>query len=102
MARPLRPEYPGAVYYISSVGNRGQSVFQNSDDGNAWIEVLEGVCGRFGCRCFGYCLMSDGYHLVIETPNPNLSKTIRQFKRRLHPALKQTARYRRPRFPGKI
>ena len=78
MARPLRPEYAGAVYYISSVGNRGQSVFQNSADGNAWIEVLEGVCGRFGCRCFGYCLMSDGYHLVIETPNPNLSKAIRQ------------------------
>ena len=78
MARPLRPEYAGAVYYISSVGNRGQSVFQNSADGNAWIEVLEGVCGRFGCRCFGYCLMSDGYHLVIETPKPNLSKAIRQ------------------------
>ncbi len=78
MARPLRPEYAGAVYYISSVGNRGQSVFQNSADGNAWVEVLEGVCGRFDCRCFGYCLMSDGYHLVIETPKPNLSKAIRQ------------------------
>lgn len=78
MARPLRPEYAGAVYYVSSVGNRGQSVFQNSADGNAWIEILEGVCGRFGCRCFGYCLMSDGYHLVIETPKPNLSKAIRQ------------------------
>ncbi len=78
MARPLRPEYAGAVYYISSVGNRGQSVFQNSADGNAWVEVLEGVCGRFDCRCFGYCLMSDGYHLVIKTPKPNLSKAIRQ------------------------
>ena len=78
MARPLRPEYAGAIYYVSSVGNRGQSVFQNSADGNAWIEILEGVCGRFGCRCFGYCLMSDGYHLVIETPKPNLSKAIRQ------------------------
>ena len=78
MARPLRPEYAGAVYYVSSVGNRGQSVFQNSADGNAWIEILEGVCGRFECRCFGYCLMSDGYHLVIETPKPNLSKAIRQ------------------------
>ena len=78
MARPLRPEYAGAVYYLCSVGNRGQSVFQNSADGNAWIETLEGVCGRFGCRCFGYCLMSDRYHLVIETPKPNLSKAIRQ------------------------
>ncbi len=78
MARPLRPQYAGAVYYVSSVGNRGQSVFQNSDDGNAWLDTFEGVCKRFGCRCFGYCLMSDGYHLVIETPKPNLSKTIRQ------------------------
>ena len=102
MARPLRPEYAGAVYYVSSVGNRGQRVFQNSADGNAWIEILEGVCGRFGCRCFGYCLMSDGYHLVIETPKPNLSKAIRQLNGVLHPALKQAAQYRRPRFPGKI
>ena len=78
MARPLRPEYAGAVYYVSSVGNRRQSVFQNSTDGNAWIEILERVCGRFECRCLGYCLMSDGYHLVIETPKPNLSKAIRQ------------------------
>ncbi|MCY4262788.1 MAG: transposase [Candidatus Dadabacteria bacterium] len=78
MARPLRPEYTGAIYYVSSVGNRGQRVFQNSADGNAWIEILDGVCERFGCRCFGYCLMSDGYHLVIETPKPNLSKAIRQ------------------------
>ena len=78
MARPLRPEYAGAVYYVSSAGNRGQSIFQNSADGNGWIEILEGICGRFGCRCFGYCLMSDGYHLVIETPKPNLSKSIRQ------------------------
>ncbi len=78
MARPLRPEYTGAIYYVSSVGNRGQNVFQNSADGNAWIEILDGVCERFGCRCLGYCLMSDGYHLVIETPKPNLSKAIRQ------------------------
>ena len=78
MARTLRPEYAGGIYYVSSVGNRGQSVFQNSADGNAWIEILEGVCRRFGCRCFGYCLMSDGYHLVIETPKSNLSKAIRQ------------------------
>ena len=78
MARPLRPEYAGAVYYVSSVGNRGQSVFQSSADGNAWIEILKGVCERFGCRCLGYCLMSDGYHLVLETPKPNLSKAIRQ------------------------
>ena len=78
MARPLRPEYAGALYYISSVGNRGQSVFQNSADGSAWIEILEGICGRFGCSCLGYCLMPDRYHLVIETLRPNLSKVIRQ------------------------
>ncbi len=78
MARPLRPEYAGAVYYISSKGNRGQSVFQNSADGNAWIDILEGVCRRFTCNCLAYCLMPDGYHLVIETPKPNLSKSIRQ------------------------
>ncbi len=53
-------------------------MFQSSTDGTVWIEVLEGVCKRFECRCLGYCLMSDGYHLIIETRHANLSKSIRQ------------------------
>ncbi len=78
MTRPLRPEYPKALYYVCSAGNRGQSVFQSRDDANIWIELLQWVCERFGCCCFGYCLMPTEYHLIIKTPEPNLSKAIRQ------------------------
>ncbi len=78
MARPLRLEYPEALYYVSSAGNRGQSVFQSRDDATIWIDLLQWVCERFSCRCFGYCLMPVDYHLVVSTSEPNLSKVIRQ------------------------
>lgn len=78
MARPLRVEYAGALYYLSSAGNRGETVFRDSADGEAWTEILGRTCGRFGWKCLCYCLMSDRYHLVVETPRPNLSKAMRQ------------------------
>ena len=71
-------EYAGAVYYLSSAGNRGEKVFRDSEDGEAWTEILGRVCERFGWKCLCYCLVSDRYHLVVETPRPNLSKAMRQ------------------------
>lgn len=78
MVRPLRIEYAGALYYLSAAGNRGENVFRDSADASDWIEVLGNVCGRFGWKCVCYCLMSDRYHLVAETPRPNLSRAMRQ------------------------
>lgn len=78
MARPLRIEFPGAVYYISTSGNAGRNIFQDAKDGQMWLEVFESVCKRFSWICYSFCLMTDHYHLIIETPEPNLSKGMRQ------------------------
>lgn len=78
MARPLRIEFPGAVYYLISYGNGGQNVFLDSHDGQEWLKVFENVCKRFKWICYAYCLMGNHYELVIETPEPNLSKGMRQ------------------------
>ena len=78
MARPLRIEFPGAVYFITSVGNQNQNVFLDSDDGKSWIDVFERVCERFGWRCYAFCLLGSRYMIVVETPEPNLSKGMRQ------------------------
>ena len=78
MARPLRVEYAGAVYHVTSRGNRGQWIYDGDDDRRMFLAVLDGVVGRFGWFCHGYCLMSNHYHLIIETPDPNLSRGMRQ------------------------
>lgn len=78
MARPLRIEFPDACYFLTSRGNSGQPVFLNSDDGKLWIDIFESVCRRFQWICHAYCLMGNHYHLVIETPKPNLSAGMRQ------------------------
>ena len=78
MARPLRLEFPGAVYFITTKGNGNQNVFLDSDDAEKWLTVFENVCQRFGWICYAYCLMGNHYMIVIETPKPNLSKGMRQ------------------------
>ena len=78
MARPLRIEFSGAVYFIVSKGNASQKIFLGSGDATSWLEVFKNVCKRFGWICYSYCLMSDRYMIVIETPKPNLSKGMRQ------------------------
>ena len=74
MTRPLRIEYDGAVYHVTSRGNAGQNVFVNDQDREAFLEVLCDTVERFGWICHAYCLMSNHYHLLIETPSANLSR----------------------------
>jgi len=78
MARPLRIEFPDALYFITSSGNAGQNVFLDSGDGELWLEVFENVCNRFGWVCYAYCLLGNHYLTVFETPEPNLSRGMRQ------------------------
>ena len=78
MARPLRIEFPGAVYFITSIGNQNQNVFLDSEDAKSWIDVFERVCDRFGWKCYAFCLMGNRYMIVVETPEANLSKGMRQ------------------------
>ncbi len=78
MARPLRLEYSGAVYHVTSRGNARQDIVLNDRDRPLFLDRLAHVIDRFGWRCHAYCLMDNHYHLVIETPQPNLSRGMRQ------------------------
>ncbi|HHN66033.1 MAG TPA: addiction module toxin RelE [Nitrospirae bacterium] len=78
MARPLRIEFEGAVYHITSRGNERKDIFQDDEDRKTFLDILQKVILRYNWLCHAYCLMSNHYHLVIETPEGNLSKGMRQ------------------------
>jgi len=77
MARPLRVEYEGAVYHITSRGNSGERIFFIDSDRGAFLKILAQAVERYGWLCHAYCLMTNHYHLLIETPNANLSRGMR-------------------------
>ena len=74
MARLLRIEYPGALYHLTSRGDRQEAIFDDDQDRTAFLNVLNEVVSRFRWRCHAYCLMGNHYHLMIETPEANLTK----------------------------
>jgi len=78
MARPLRLEFDGALYHVTSRGNAREEIFDEDGDRKAFLEILGKVVDRFNWLCHAYCLMDNHYHLVIETPEANLSKGMRQ------------------------
>ena len=78
MARPLRIEYPGALYHVTSRGNAKTKIFVDDSDHKAFLAVLGFVVKRFNWLCHAYCLMGNHYHLLIETPEANLSRGMRQ------------------------
>lgn len=78
MARPLRVEYPGAVYHVTSCGNGGEDVFLEDGDRLVFLEILSKTADRYGWLCHAYCLMGNHYHLLLETPDANLSRGMRQ------------------------
>jgi len=78
MARPLRIEYPGAVYHVTARGNVGQAIFLDDEDRKSFLLILGSVVERFNWLCHAYCLMTNHYHLLIETPDANLSQGMRQ------------------------
>src|SRR3989338_416655 len=77
MARPLRIEYTGAFYHITSRGNERKNIFTNEYDFKKFLEYLEAANKRYRAVIHIYCLMSNHYHLLIETPLGNLSQIMR-------------------------
>ena len=77
MARPLRIEYEGAVYHITSRGNARKSIFRDDADRKLLLDILARVNERYTWICHAYCLMTNHYHLVIETRRANLSQGMR-------------------------
>ena len=82
MARPLRLSFPGAVYHVTSRGNARHDIVADDRDRSQWLSFLAHVDDRNGWLCHEYCLMDNHYHLVIETPKPNLSIGMRQLNGR--------------------
>jgi putative transposase len=77
MARPLRIEYPGAFYHVTSRGNEQKDVFRSKKDREQFLSYLETAVVRYGAVIHAYCLMSNHYHLLLETPAGNLSQVMR-------------------------
>jgi putative transposase len=78
MARPLRLEFPGALYHSTSRGNDKKAIFRDDEDRATFLRSLASVNERYHWLCHAYCLMNNHYHLVVETPDGNLSKGMRQ------------------------
>ena len=74
MGRPLRIVYPGAYYHVTSRGNERKDVFMSQKDREQFLSYLESAVNRYDAVIHAYCLMSNHYHLILETPSGNLSK----------------------------
>lgn len=77
MARPLRLEFAGGIYHVTSRGNRREDIYLDDDDRVDWLAVLGKVCSRFNWVVHAYCQMTNYYHLLVETADGNLSKGMR-------------------------
>ncbi|MBE9516296.1 MAG: transposase [Proteobacteria bacterium] len=78
MSRPIRIEYPGAIYYVTSRTPKSVIAFRDDRDRVRFLDILAQTIKRSQWICHGYCLMEDHYHLIIETPKGNLSQGMRQ------------------------
>src|SRR3954454_7778817 len=72
MPRSLRIEYPGAFYHVMARGNGRANVFRDDGDRSLFLQTLDEACGRAGWRVHAWVLMSNHYHLVLQTPEPTL------------------------------
>jgi len=77
MARPLRIAYPDAWYHVTSRGNEQKDVFKSRKDREKFLDYLASATERYGAAIHAYCLMSNHYHLLLETPDGNLSQIMR-------------------------
>ena len=76
MSRPLRVEFDGAAYHVTSRGNERRAIFRDDDDRRRFLQTLGECCGRFGLVVHAYCLMPNHYHLLATTPRANLSRAV--------------------------
>ena len=72
MARKLRIQYPGAIYHVMSRGDRREPIVTDIRDRQRFLDTLAETCTKTGWQVHAYCLMRNHFHLVIETPQPNL------------------------------
>ena len=78
MSRPIRIAFPDALYHVTSRGDRREDIFEDDLDRQTFLSTLEQVVAQFNWVCYAWCLMGNHYHLLIQTPDGNLSKGMRQ------------------------
>ena len=78
MTRPLRIELAGALYHVTSRGDRREDIYADEVDRLAWLALFDQVCRRFNWTCHGWCQMTNHYHLIVETAEGNLAQGMRQ------------------------
>lgn len=78
MARPLRLEFAGALYHITARGDRREPIYEDDQDRTEFLCLLSAVSQQHNWLCHAYCLMGNHYHLLVETPEGNLSRGMRQ------------------------
>src|SRR3990172_5072357 len=78
MSRPIRIEFPDALYHVTARGDRREDIFDDDQDRRTFLSTVEQVITRFNWICHAWCLMDNHYHLLIQTPDGNLSKGMRQ------------------------
>jgi putative transposase len=74
MPRPLRIQAAGAIYHIAARGNSGRPIFLDDRDRKLFLTLFEMTVVRYGWRCYGFCLMTTHYHLLVMTPEANLAR----------------------------
>ncbi len=77
-AGPLRIEFAGALYHVTSRGDGREDIYARDEDRVAWLDILGAVCEQFNWTCHAYCQMTNHYHIVVETIEGNLAKGMRQ------------------------
>lgn len=77
MARPLRIEFPGAVYHVTARGDRREPIYMDDEDRSLHLGLIGKALMRFDARALAYCLMGNHVHLVLQTQQPNLSRIMR-------------------------
>ena len=80
MPRKIRIEYPGAIYHVMSRGDHQEAIFRDAEDRARFLDTFGEACEKTGWRVHAYVLMGNHYHLLLETPEPNLSVGMKWFQ----------------------
>jgi putative transposase len=72
VSRRLRIQYPGAIYHVMSRGDHSENIFYDDEDRQLFLGTLRECCQKTSWQIHSYCLMSNHFHLVVETPEANL------------------------------
>jgi putative transposase len=102
MARQLRIEYEGAIYHVLNRGDRREEIFRDELDRKSFLHALGRACGKTGWQVHAYCLMSNHFHLVVETPRAKSQCGHEMAVGKLYDELQPTSSFERPFVCGSL